>query len=260
LTTFGRRDGRIVRVGHRGAAALEPENTLRAFRRAIELGVDFVELDVLDLEDGTLVVAHSDDLLEVSHGAARGRVRQLPLSELRRVAPELPTFDEGLEFLRKHEVGIHVDVKAEGHGAEIAAALGRHGLVERAVASSFWPRTLDDLRRADPGLAVGITYPDDRHGLARQRLLAPFIGPAIVVLGRALPRRLPRWLAAASAQLAMLHYGVVSAAAVRSCHEAGVAVWAWTVNGPAVLEQVVDAGVDGVISDDPRIFEATLTP
>ena len=62
-----------MRIGHRGAAALEPENTLRAFGRAIELGVDFVELDVLDLADGTLVVAHSDDLLEVSHGTASGR-------------------------------------------------------------------------------------------------------------------------------------------------------------------------------------------
>ena len=58
----------------------------------------------------------------------------------------------------------------------------------------------------------------------------------------------------------MLHYGVVSAAAVRSCHEAGAAVWTWTVNEADVLEQVVDAGVDGVISDDPRIFGATLTP
>jgi glycerophosphoryl diester phosphodiesterase len=70
-----RRDARVLRVGHRGAAALEPENTLASLRRAVELGVDFVEFDVLDLADGTLVLAHSDDLLEVSHGAAGGSVR-----------------------------------------------------------------------------------------------------------------------------------------------------------------------------------------
>ena len=66
---------RAFRVGHKGAAALEPENTLRSLQRAVELGCDLIEFDVLDLHDGTLVLAHSDDLLEVSHGAAAGRVR-----------------------------------------------------------------------------------------------------------------------------------------------------------------------------------------
>jgi glycerophosphoryl diester phosphodiesterase len=55
-----------LRVGHKGAAALEPENTLRSLARAVELGCDLVEFDVLELHDGTLVLAHSDDLLEVS--------------------------------------------------------------------------------------------------------------------------------------------------------------------------------------------------
>jgi glycerophosphoryl diester phosphodiesterase len=252
--------GRYVRVGHRGAAALEPENTVRSFRRAIELGVDVVELDVLDLADGTLVVAHSDDLREVSHGAAAGRVRPLSLAELRQAAPELPTFDEALELFRSQEVGLHVDVKAHLRAADVAAALRHHGLLDRCVASSFRAQTLAELRAAEPELPVGLTYPEDRHGLARRRVLAPLVVPAIVVLGRALPRRLPRLLAPAHAQVAMLHYGVVSAAAVERCHAAGVAVWAWTVNEPPLLERMLAAGVDGVVSDDPRIFGATLTP
>src|SRR5262245_63330112 len=83
-----------LRVGHKGAAALEPENTLRSLARAVELGCDLVEFDVLALLDGTLVLAHSDDLYEVSHGAARGPVRPLALEQLRAVAPEPPTLDE----------------------------------------------------------------------------------------------------------------------------------------------------------------------
>ena len=75
-------------VGHKGAAALEAENTLRSLERAVELGVDVVEFDVLDLRDGTVVLAHSDDLFEVSHGAATGRVRSKSLEELRRAARE----------------------------------------------------------------------------------------------------------------------------------------------------------------------------
>jgi glycerophosphoryl diester phosphodiesterase len=67
--------GDFARVGHRGASALAPENTLRALELAVELGCDMLEFDVLDLADGTLVLAHSNDLYEVSHGVARGRVR-----------------------------------------------------------------------------------------------------------------------------------------------------------------------------------------
>jgi len=75
LIELRRYDGGFARVGHRGASALAPENTLRALELAVELGCDMLEFDVLDLSDGTLVLAHSDDLREVSHGAAAGRVR-----------------------------------------------------------------------------------------------------------------------------------------------------------------------------------------
>ena len=109
-----RRDGLPLVIGHKGAAALEPENTLRSLRRAVELGADLVEFDVLDLTDGTLVLAHSDDLWEVSHGGARGRVRGLTLDELRAVAPGLPTLDEALAFLSASApgVGLHASVVA----------------------------------------------------------------------------------------------------------------------------------------------------
>lgn len=259
MTAFRRGPSGPLRIGHRGAAALEPENTLRSFRRAIDLGVDFVELDVLDLADGTLVVAHSDDLEEVSHGRAAGSTRSLGVDELRQVAPELPTFEEALSFFASERVGVHVDVKCRRHGAEVARAVRRHGLAARAVASSFWPETLREVRAAAPDLATALTYPDDRRGLARRRVLAPFVVPTVVLLGRALPHRLPRWLAATPVQVAMLHYGVVSPAAVDRCHAASVAVWTWTVNGEDVLARVLAAGVDGVISDDPRILRATLT-
>jgi glycerophosphoryl diester phosphodiesterase len=249
-----RRGARVLRIGHRGGRALAPENTLAAFRQTIELGVDFVEFDVLDLDDGTLVLAHSNDLLEVSHGVAPGRVRPLRLNQLREVAPELPTLEEALEFFATVEVGLHADVKSPRHGREIAEALRRHGLIERAVASSFWTSALRDLRAEEPRLSLGITYPEDRRGLARRRLVTPLVPTVVALLARALPHRLPRWLRSTGATVAMLHYAVLSRAAVERCHETGAAVWAWTVNEPELLRRVVDLEVDGVISDDPRLF------
>lgn len=249
-----RRGARVLRIGHRGGGALAPENTLAAFKRTIEVGVDFVEFDVLDLDDGTLILAHSDDLHEVSHGGADGRVRSLRLDALREVAPGLPTLEEALEFLSTAGVGLHADVKSPRHGRDIALALRRHGVVERTVASSFWTSALRDLRAEEPRLALGITYPEDRRGLARRRLLTPLVPSVVAVLAQALPRRLPRWLRSTGATVAMLHYAVLSRAAVGRCHETGAGVWAWTVNDADELRRVVDLGVDGVISDDPRLF------
>lgn len=247
--------GRPLCVGHKGAAALEPENTLRSLRRAVELGCDVVEFDVLDLEDGTLVLAHSDDLREVSHGAASGRVRGLTLARLREVAPELPTFEEALELLRGLDgVGLHVDLKCRGFEAVTAEAIRRHGLVDRTVVSSVHADCMRALGAADPALARAITYPFDRRGVSARRLLAPVTAAALVGLRRALPLRIARMLERATASAAMLHHRVVSRAAVERAHGCGAAVFAWTVDDRAALRRMVAAGVDGVITNDPRIF------
>lgn len=252
--------GRPLRIGHKGAAALEPENTLRSLRRAVELGCDLVEFDVLDLEDGTLVLAHSDDLFEVSNGAATGRVRSRSLADLRKVAPDLPTFEEALEELaHAGGVGIHVDLK--WHGYEVAAveAIRCHGLVERTVISSFHESSLRVLAALEPRLARGLTYPFDRSGLSQRRLLAPVAAAALVGLRRTLPLKIERMLERVQASAAMLHHQVVSRAAVDRAHAHGAAVFAWTVDDAAALARVLDAGVDGVITNDPRIF-AGYTP
>jgi glycerophosphoryl diester phosphodiesterase len=254
-----RADGRPLRIGHKGAAALEPENTLRSLSRAVELGCDLVEFDVLDLHDGTLVLAHSDDLFEVSHGSARGRVRSQTLYGLREIAPELATFDEALELLGSvNGVGLHVDLKWHGYEAAAAEAIRRHGLVARTVVSTFHAKSLRELAVLEPSLQRGLTYPFDRRGVSSRRLLTPVTASALIAIRSALPRRITRMLERARANAAMLHHSVVSRAAVDRAHVHGAAVFAWTVDDEAALRRVLDAGVDGVITNDPQIFERAL--
>lgn len=252
----------MVRIGHKGAAALEPENTLRSLGRAVELGVDVVEFDVLDLSDGTLVLAHSDDLYEVSHGAARGRVRSKSLDELRQVARDLPTLDEALGFFAEEapEVGLHVDLKWHGFEAPVVDALRRHGLVERSVVSSFHAHSLRAVGALESSLATGLTYPYDRYYLSRRRPLAPVLLVMTLALRRTLPARIGGLLRRAGASAAMLHHSVVSPAVVRAAHAVDAPVVAWTVDDPRVLKRVVRSGVDAVVTNDPRIFGTTLTP
>ena len=248
----------MIRVGHRGAAALEPENTLRSIARAVELGVDMVEVDVLALADGTLVLAHSDDLHEISHGAAQGRLARESLAELRAVAPDLPTLDEALALVAAAGADVQLDVKAPGYERALVEAVRRHGLAERTVVSSCYAEVLLLAGQLEPALRRGLTYPFDRRGISGRWFLRPAVRATLRGLRAALPRRIVGLLERADASVATLHYTVVSAAAVRRCHEAGAQVLAWTVDDPALCARLGALGVDGVITNDPRIFSSYL--
>jgi glycerophosphoryl diester phosphodiesterase len=252
-----RRDGGpVLRIGHRGAASLAPENTLRALRVAVEHGVDLVEFDVLDLPRGPLVLAHSDRLDEVSHGAATGSVRGRSLAELREVAPELPTLDDALAYFADEapEVGLHVDLKLTTRLDELCAALARFGVEERTVVSSFHGASLREVSRHAPAVRIGFTFPEDRLGVSHRPVLQPLVGRGLSAARTVVPRLLPRMVSRAGASVLMLQHRLATRSAIARMHALGVPVLAWTVDEPGELERVVDAGVDGVITNDPRIF------
>jgi glycerophosphoryl diester phosphodiesterase len=230
---LARRDGRALRIGHRGAGALAPENSLEAIALAVELGCDLVEFDVHEV-DGVLIVAHDPPV------AADG----------------LPRLDEVLSFLAGTDAGVHLDLKSQRAERPVAEALRRHGVVERTIVSSFRRDTLRALRAAEPGLRLGRTYPQDRTGLTKRRVFHPPARAIVRVLRRALPRRLPSLLAGSSATAAVLYWEVVSQAAVARCHALGVPVLVWTVDDASLLPWLDEIGVDGVITNDPRIFQA----
>jgi glycerophosphoryl diester phosphodiesterase len=237
---LARPDGRPLVVGHRGAPADAPENTLDGFRAAAVLGVDLIEFDVLPLPGGPIVVAHS----------------------LGEVAPGQLSFADALTWFAAEapDVGLHVDFKGSERVEDVVELLTRHGVDERAVLSSASPSVLHAAGLVSSGLRVALTYPDDRFGIARRRFTRPVIEVGLEALRTLLPRRLPGLVRRHRAGALMLQHRVVSRAAVSRAHALGVPVLAWTVDDPADVERVVDAGVDGVITNDPRNLLATLAP
>jgi len=259
LIQLRRPPGRFARVGHRGASALAPENTLAALALAVELGCDMLEFDVLDLVDGTLVLAHSLKLREVSHGAARGRVRRRTLEGLRVFAPNLPTLDEALAHCAAElpGIGLQLDLKRRGIERAVVDTVRRHGVLDRSWVSGFDARALRLIAELEPKLARAYTLPRDRLRISKRGPLAPVVRGTLAAIGASLPRRLPELLRRAHADAATLHHSVCSPAAIARAHEVGAAVYVWTVDDPALAQRLVDAGVDGIITNDPRIF-ATL--
>jgi len=261
VISLDRRDGRPLRIGHRGAPALAPENTLASFRAAVAAGVDLIEFDVLRLARGELVVAHSYDLCEVSHGARKGSLRNMHVAEIRALCPELPTLDEALAFFVEEapQTGVHVDLKSAGAAADISTALDRFGLLERALVSSFHHGALRRLAGLAPRLRLGVSFPRDRLGVHRRRGLGRFVGPGLQGLGTVTPRLVDLLLNRSGANTLVLHHALASASAVARAHARGAPVVAWTVDDPLDLERVMEAGVDAVVTNDPSIFVSTLT-
>jgi glycerophosphoryl diester phosphodiesterase len=169
-------------------------------------------------------------------------------------AGELPTLDDALAYLASTGTGVHLDLKSRGAELEIAAALRRHDLVERALVSSFRGATLRALHAVEPEVQLGRTYPQDRTGLAKRPAFMPVVRPVVGALRQALARRIGRLLAGSRATVAVLHWAVLGEAVVARCRALGAPVLAWTVDDPAVLGRLDELGVDGVITNDPRIF------
>ena len=237
MISLERRDGRPLRIGHRGAARLAPENTVAAFRAAIEVGVDLVEFDVIQAADRRLLVAHG----------------------LGDVGPETPSLEDALRFFAEEapSVGVHLDLKLTGRELDVVELLQRFGLVDRTFVSSVYVGTARTIA-ALGGPRVGITVPRRVFRISEDGRSAPIARSGLRALRRLTPSVVVPLLTLTRATAAVLHHSLVTAGSVRAAHGRGAAVVTWTVDEPEDLVRVVDAGVDAVVTNDPRIFVSTL--
>jgi glycerophosphoryl diester phosphodiesterase len=232
------RDGQLPplkRVGHKGADHVEPGNTRKSFEAALTHDVDMIEFDVLRIHDGRLVLAH--DLAD-----AAGR--------------EPLTLEEGLDLFAGKayaDIELNVDLKIPGYEREVADGLAKRGLIERSVVSSTYPESLDRLGEIMPAIRRGWSVPRAKRDYTRS-----WLAPAVLALLRAwrvvLPRQAVRMIAAGRCEGVMAHYLLASSGLVREVHAADGFVYVWTVDDQRRIRQLEAFGVDGVITNDPRLF------
>ena len=227
------------RVGHKGAAHIEPGNTLASFDAALRHGVDMIELDVLSERadgSGRLLVAHDYEDM-------RSRT---PLS-----------FERALEHLSGDDfVGLEfdVDIKLPGYEMRVLQMLRASGLVPRTLLSGMFKDSLARIRAAEPALRLGWSVPRVRRDYTTDMLTAI---PALAVLTgyRAmLPARARAALKQRRVDAIMAHWRVVSARLLRAVREGGGELYVWTVDDAKRIERLTAMGVDGIITNDPRLF------
>ena len=249
--------GQPLRIAHRGASARAPENTLAAFKEAIRLGADSIELDVHLSADGVPMVIHDDSVDRTTNG--RGAVAALTCRSLRRLdagawfssrfrGERIPTLEEALECARGR-CGLNIEVKAPAGGRRLAGRTGRTGAsdagaVARAVAravsrtgfreplivSSFSARALLQTRAVMSKVPIGFLASRSLRGL------------------RALHRK-------AGLYAVHPHVRLAAARRVRLAHRLGLLVLFWTVNDARLMRRLLALGCDGLMTDDPAIFQ-----
>lgn len=231
---------------HRGGAAEGDENTIEAFTRAISLGYRYVETDVHATADGVPVIFH-DASLERLTGTA-GRIAGLRWADLATVrvggASTVPRLDDVLSAWP--EVRFNIDVKADAGAAPTVETIRRAAAEERVLLASFNDARLARLRTlAGPQVATSLGIRD----VARLRI-SSLVGARL---------RLPASAAAAQVPLRRGRLPVVDRRFVAQAHRLGLQVHVWTIDNPTTMNQLLDLGVDGIMTDRTEILRDVYT-
>lgn len=231
-------NSRPLLIAHRGASAEVPENTLAAFRRALALGADGIELDVRVTRDGETVVFHDTTLTRLA--GRRGRLAQLLFRELREVRIQgepIPTLAEVLTLACRRAV-VQIEIKRGVPVAPVVRALHRTRADTGVVLASFDAAIVADSRRLAPRIPRMLITRGGGHGRAETLV------PVLAALG--------------AMGVSVDHRAIRSPAFVTALHRCGLCVWCWTVNDTRAMLRLASWGVDAILSDNPALLKSTL--
>jgi glycerophosphoryl diester phosphodiesterase len=230
---------------HRGAKSVAPENTLPAFQRALEMGVDGIELDVQCTCDGEMVVIHDFDVAHTTNGT--GKVADFTCAEIARLdagahfgdsfaGTPIPTLAQVFDLVGDRcIVNIEIKSMAWDGGPEVEAVvrfIQSRRLHDQVIVSSFNPASLIALRWHDPKIALGLLYSEELPIFLRRAWLGPLIAPEAL----------------------HPHYKMIDADYMQWAHRQGHYVNTWTVNDLAEAKRLTALGVDVIMSDIPDVL------
>ncbi|MFP3897652.1 MAG: glycerophosphodiester phosphodiesterase [Anaerolineales bacterium] len=224
----------VYSVGHRGAAGIEPENTIRGFRRALEIGVDRAECDIHITKDSHLVVMHDETVDRTTDGT--GAIRSLTLEEVRSLdageGERVPTLAEVLEVMRNRAI-LLIELKGEGVEEQAIRTVKDMGMEDQVVCTSFHLDRLRRVKRLAPSFEVGAIFSEPPDDVCQRALEAGAGGIGI-------------------------YHGNLRQELVQEAHRCGLEVRAWNPDTVPEMWAMIDLGVDGVGSNRPDLLVPLL--
>lgn len=222
----------MIKIGHRGAKGFVAENTLPSFQKAMEIGVDGIELDVRLTADGELVVIHDEAIDRTTNG--NGLVSQFSLKELKAFrinsTLEIPTLSEVLNIIDK-KCFVNIELKEYETADKVVALINEFIIDENwnyshFIVSSFNWHALQNVRVLNPEIPIGVLTETD---LEMAFIFAKFL----------------------KADAIISHYSLINEPEVIEIQNAGIKIIAWTVNEKKAIEKMKELKINGIISDFP---------
>ena len=230
-----------VVMAHRGASAEAPENTMAAFQLAIECGADWIELDVQESADGEVIVMHDSDFMKQSRNplkvweANRNQLADIDIGSWFDHSfsdQRVPTLAEVLELCRDR-VGVNIELKYYGHEdqleARVVAVVEKANMSDQVKVMSLKKKGVAETKAIRPQWQCGLLL--SVHAGDLKKIDADFL--------------------AINRKFATREF-------VRRAHDAGKKVYVWTVNDPASMSQMLNRGVDGLLTDRPDMAKQVL--
>jgi len=239
----------VKNIAHRGASALAPENTLPAFELALQLGVNEVELDVRRCATGEVIVIHDKSVDRTTDGI--GAVKDKSFAEIKALdagswfderfrGESVPALDEVFDLLAGR-LTVNIELKGgslnpDGIEQVVVESIRRHGMIERVIISSFNPCRLRRIRAKAPELKTALIFSPYNSLYLRRAWFAPIL------------------------KVDGLHafHSMVDRHFVDGAHRRGRWVYAWTVDEREQMEKLILTGLDGIVTNDPRLLKGVL--
>ncbi len=222
-------------IAHRGANKIAPENTLKAFKKAIDLKADFVEFDVQESKDGELVIMHDSNTFRTT--GYKGSIENMALVELKKLdcgeGEKIPTLQELIDLAKNH-IGLQLEIKASGIAARVVAMLKDNGLIESTIVSSFNHDELLTAQKIEPRLRLGALVPTGTGWLLDWICRKKMIDGAI------------------KNKFLYIHplHKLVNQDFINYAHQNNLKINAWTVDDEKSMNNFAKMGIDGIITNE----------
>jgi glycerophosphoryl diester phosphodiesterase len=238
----------IVVMGHRGFKDVAPENTMGSFKKTLQVGADMIELDVHLSKDGELIVMHDATVDRTTNGT--GAIKDKTLEELKKLdagskfSPvfkdeRIPTLEEVLQFA-KDKISVNIEIKKEaveenpapGMGVEekVANLVAKYDMVEHVIICSFSPLALSRIKQINPMLPTGYLI-----------VTEPFLTSQVNMAAKV------------KADAVHEYRSFVSKREIENAHKYNIHENVWTVDKPHNMADLIDRGVDALITDRPDL-------
>ncbi len=244
IEQFMRTDQRVRVIAHRGFSGRAPENTLAAFRAAIEAGADMAEFDVTLTADAEVVCLHDEKVKRTTEG--RGRISELTLAEAQSldaglwfsqafIGERIPTLDAVLETAKGH-ILLNIEIKSEavegGIAAKVVTAVNEHGMRDLVIISSFSPEALAQVHTLDPALHTASLYNRKLHRDVDPGVIIGEVKSSSLNINRRYLNRKIR----------------------ERCRDLGIPIGGYTANSRRQMEKLIDMGAHSIFTNHPDVL------